>query len=329
MINLKEFKQSVLQKAMQGKLTKQLPSDGNASDLLVKIANKKRDLVQAGKLKGYSKPLPPITDKEKPFKIPDNWEWTKLGNVCKLINGRAYKKKEFLTDNSLTPVLRVGNLFTDKAWYYSNLKLPAKNYVHYGDLIYSWSASFGPRIWKGPTAIFHYHIWKVNFFSQYLNELYLFYVLLNATHLAKLQSHGTSMKHITMHRMNRIPVPIPPLSEQKRIVAKVHKCFELADTIQKERELNKKFAHDMKQSLLMEAMQGKLTKQLPSDGNADELLQKIQQKKQELIKAGKIRRHKKLPPISKDEIPFNIPKNWKWVRLGNISLISSGLVIPI
>lgn len=328
MINLKEFKQSVLQKAMQGKLTKQLPSDGDARDLLVKIVNHKRDLVQAGKLKGYSKPLPPVTDKEIPFKIPSNWEWTKLGNVCKLINGRAYKKRELLTDSSLTPVLRVGNLFTDKQWYYSNLKLPSKNYAHKGDLLYSWSASFGPRIWDGSTVIFHYHIWKVNFFKEYLNENYLYYVFLNVTHLAKFESHGTSMQHITMYNMNRIPIPLPPLSEQKRIVAKIHKCFLLADTIQKERELNQKFAHDMKQSLLLEAMKGKLTQQLPNDGNADDLLQSIQQKKQQLIKASKIRKYKKLPPISKDEIPFKIPKNWKWVRLGNISLIISGRDIP-
>ena len=94
------------------------------------------------------------------YSLPQDWEWKKLGEVATLINGKAYKKHELL-DEGPVPVLRVGNFFSNRSWYYSDLELPEDKYCHNGDLLYAWSASFGPKIWDGEKAIYHYHIWKV------------------------------------------------------------------------------------------------------------------------------------------------------------------------
>ena len=97
---------------------------------------------------------------EVPFEIPKPWVWARMESILEFINGRAYKKSELLTSGKY-PVLRVGNLFTNSTWYYSNLELDSNKYCHNGDLLYAWSASFGPTIWSGPDCIFHYHIWNV------------------------------------------------------------------------------------------------------------------------------------------------------------------------
>lgn len=146
------LRERILDLAMRGKLVPQDPNDEPASELV-----KNNDLKPSD---------------EKPYDIPDSWEWIVLGSGVKFINGRAYKKSELLEDSSLTPVLRVGNLFTNSSWYYSNLNLDPNKYIDNGDLIYAWSASFGPKIWDGGHVIYHYHIWKL-ILDQAINKNYL------------------------------------------------------------------------------------------------------------------------------------------------------------
>ena len=154
------------------------------------------------------------------------WKTYKLKDIAKLINGRAYKKDELLTDSSMTPVLRVGNLFTSKEWYYSDLTLPKEKYVSEGDLIYCWSASFGPSIWTGPKAIFHYHIWKL-VLSDKIDKKYLFYFLSDKNNIfGETEIHGSTMHHLTKRGMENINILVPPLREQKRIVAKIDLLFQ-------------------------------------------------------------------------------------------------------
>ena len=200
-----KLKQSVLQYAMEGKLIKQNPSDEPASEL-VKASSMEKSHNES-------------------YKIPSSWEWVRLGSGVKFINGRAYKKTELLTDSNLIPVLRVGNLFTKSSWYYSDLKLDEDKYIDNGDLIYAWSASFGPRIWNGGHVIYHYHIWKT-VIKKSIDKKFLYYFLSDPHNvLGETKLHGSTMKHVTKTNMEKLPFPLPPLEEQKRIVAKIEKIM--------------------------------------------------------------------------------------------------------
>lgn len=150
------LKSKVLDLAMRGKLVGQDPHDEPAGVLLKKLKVLKES-------------------KKQPHTIPKTWKWIVLGSGVNFFNGRAYKKNELLTNSKLTPVLRVGNLFTNSSWFYSDLKLSADKYINSGDLIYAWSASFGPKIWNGGRVIYHYHIWKLDFNPIVINKNYLYY----------------------------------------------------------------------------------------------------------------------------------------------------------
>ncbi|QOG90556.1 restriction endonuclease subunit S [Flavobacterium columnare] len=147
--------------------------------------------------------------------IPEDWEVKQLGEVITLINGRAYSQNELLF-NGKYRVLRVGNFFSSDKWYWSNLELASKFYVNKGDLMYAWSASFGPKFWKNEKTIYHYHIWKIEL-SEYLDKFYLFYVLEKDKENILNQSQGGTMFHITKESMEKRKIPIPSLKEQQAI----------------------------------------------------------------------------------------------------------------
>lgn len=298
-----QLKASILQYAMEGKLVKQDPNDEPASDTV-----KTKSMEES---------------RTEPYKIPVNWKWIRLGSGVRFINGRAYKKSELLTDSNLTPVLRVGNLFTNSSWYYSDLKLDKDKYIDNGDLIYAWSASFGPRIWNGGHVIYHYHIWKT-VIKEGIDKKFLYYFLSDPHNvLGETKLHGSTMKHVTKTNMEKLPFPLPPLEEQKRIVAKIEKLMplvdEYAESYNRLQKIDNEFEDKLKQSVLQYAMEGKLVKQNPSDEPASELIKKIENEKAELVKEGKIKKSKKLPAITDDEKPFDIPDSWEWVRLKQIT----------
>jgi type I restriction enzyme S subunit len=159
--------------------------------------------------------------------MPSGWRRVKIGEIAKLINGRAYRADELLKEGKY-PVLRVGNLFTNDHWYYSSLELEFDKYCTAGDLIYTWSASFGPFIWSGPKAIFHYHIWKV-VCSESLDREYACYALKMLTERIRSGSHGLAMLHITKERMEKFEITLPPLSEQQRIVKVLREQMAVVD----------------------------------------------------------------------------------------------------
>ena len=170
-------------------------------------------------IEGYQKIIDgakQVVENYKPtIKIDPSWEMIELQKFATLVNGRAYKQAELL-DNGKTPVLRVGNFFSNKEWYYSDLELHDDKYCNEGDLLYAWSASFGPQIWKGPKAIFHYHIWKI-VLKPHIDKKYLYYLLKISTEEIKAQGHGIAMMHITKGGMEKTKFPIPPLDIQKQI----------------------------------------------------------------------------------------------------------------
>jgi type I restriction enzyme S subunit len=159
----------------------------------------------------------------------EDWEMKKLIEVCKLINGRAYKKAELLSEGKY-PVLRVGNLFTNNQWYHSNLELNDDKYCDNQDLIYAWSASFGPRIWKGGKVIYHYHIWKVLPNPEMVTRDYLFHLFeWDKEQIKSAHGTGTTMMHVGKGSMENRVLPIPPIQEQKQIVALLDKAFNAID----------------------------------------------------------------------------------------------------
>ena len=141
-----------------------------------------------------------------------------LKDVCEVINGRAYKQQELLNEGKYR-VLRVGNFFSNESWYYSDLNLEDKYYCESGDLLYAWSASFGPHIWKEEKVIYHYHIWKINC-GDSLNKRFMYFWLQSEDmkKQAFTNLHGATMAHLTKALMESLMVPVPSLSEQNRIV---------------------------------------------------------------------------------------------------------------
>jgi len=158
-----------------------------------------------------------------------NWELVHLRDVCNLINGRAYKKAELLHEGKY-PVLRVGNFFSNRSWYYSDLELDDSKYCDDGDLLYAWSASFGPRIWKGGKVIYHYHIWKTSLNLDKVDKKYLYYWFEWDTERIKAeQGVGTTMIHVTKEAMENRSLYLPAIPQQKRIVAILDEAFEGID----------------------------------------------------------------------------------------------------
>ncbi len=153
----------ILDLAVRGKLVEQDLNDEPAAELLkrILIARDARNLKE--KAKG-SRGKPEQTSQENRTALPSGWTWAQISELTAVLNGRAYSKNELLNEG--VPVLRVGNLFTSDHWYYSNLTLEEDKYCDKGDLLFAWSASFGPFIWPGPRVIYHYHIWKLSLHSE-------------------------------------------------------------------------------------------------------------------------------------------------------------------
>ncbi len=178
------------------------------------------------------------------------WENVRLGDVCRLINGRAYKKPELL-ENGKYPVLRVGNFFTNRSWYYSDLELEADKYCDDGDLLYAWSASFGPRIWQGGKVIYHYHIWKTDMDCSRVEKEFLFYWFdWDKERIKSEQGAGTTMIHVTKGSMESRNLLLPPLPEQKRIVAILDEAFAGIDAAVANSEKNLANARELFESYL-------------------------------------------------------------------------------
>jgi len=163
-----------------------------------------------------------VVDNYKPvIDIDISWELKELEEVCVILNGRAYKQEELLSEGKY-PVLRVGNFFSNRDWYYSNLELEENKYCNKGDLLYAWSASFGPRIWEGDKTIFHYHIWKILPNESKIKKLFLYLILEQDTEEIKKEGgRGIAMIHITKGGMEKRKVPIPSLEIQQSIVERI------------------------------------------------------------------------------------------------------------
>lgn len=140
----------------------------------------------------------------------------RFGDICKVLNGRAYKQNELLASGKY-PILRVGNFFSSDRWYYSDMELPEDKYCDYEDLLFAWSASFGPKIWDGEKVIYHYHIWKLIPNDDIADKWYLYYWLRHSVNRLTAGTHGSVMAHMTKGDMENQSIELPSLQTQRKI----------------------------------------------------------------------------------------------------------------
>ena len=167
-----------------------------------------------------------------PVENEKGWEVKKLIEVSSLINGRAYKQNELLSEGKYK-VLRVGNFFTNSNFYYSNLELEDEKYCYKGDLLFAWSASFGAFIWDEDKTIFHYHIWRVLFDKAILDIHYYQYLLNTMTSFFMNDVHGIGMVHLTKSGMEQYELPLPPLSLQRLFAQRIEQIEREKSEVQK------------------------------------------------------------------------------------------------
>ena len=311
-----QLRASILQLAIQGKLVEQRPKEGSAKELLEQIKQEKQNLIAQGKIK-KEKSLAPITDEEKPFEIPDNWEWIKLGGLCQLLDGKKLQGKVY-------PYLEVKYLRNKKeATFRNNGKfVKSKTKVILVD------GENSGEIFETNEDGYLGSTFKIFSLSLYVIDKYVQYFLLLNKNILRNNKRGVAIPHLDKELFFNLYVPLPPLAEQKRIVEKLEQLLPHIDNYEhaytKLEQLNKRFPLDIKKSLIQYAIQGKLVEQRVEEGNARELLEQIKQEKQNLIAQGKIKKEKPLLPITDEEKPFEIPNSWEWVRLGDIFQHNTG-----
>jgi len=192
---------------------------------------------------------------KKMLEPKEGWEEKILKEICKVINGRAYSKDEMLKRGKYR-LLRVGNFFTNDSWYYSDLELEEDKYCDNGDLLYAWSASFGPRIWDGEKVIYHYHIWKM-VCSEKIDKYFMCYWL-DSDELKKqtmTNLHGATMAHITKGIIEAAHVRFPSLSEQQTIVATLDNIKSKVDKLQENYDKISQECDALKQAILRQVFE--------------------------------------------------------------------------
>ena len=311
-----ELKNSILQLAIQGKLVEQRPEEGTAEELYRQIQAEKQALIKAGKLK-KEKPLLEITEDEIPFEIPESWKWVQFGFLSQLLDGETRQGEAH-------PCLDAKYLRGKSEASYLN----AGKFVHRGEKIILVDGENSGEVFVVPQDGYMGSTFKRLFYSSAMYEPYVLFFLLYHKKDYRNNKKGSAIPHLNKELFFNMPTPVPPLAEQKRIVAKIEELLPLIERYEKAwsrlEGFNKCFPGDMQKSILQMAIQGKLVEQRPEEGTGEELYKQIQAEKQALIKAGKIKKEKPLPLIAEDEIPFEIPESWKWVRLPEIGELNRG-----
>lgn len=339
-----ELKNSILQLAIQGKLVEQRAEEGTAEELFAKIQEEKQRLIAEKKIK-KEKPLPEITEEEKPFDIPDSWMWVRLSQIWSILNGdrgKNYPAKSTLSKTGI-PFISAINLNGKTVVEDENLLcLSQIQYDKLGngklqknDVVVCIRGSLGKHgVYPfDQGAIASSLVILRNYFFNICDDEFLLLYLDSPLFFSEIKKYdnGTAQPNLAAKSLEQFLIPLPPLCEQKRIVAEIEEllpyidCYEQAWS--KLEKFNSRFPEDMKKSLLQYAIQGNLVEQRAEEGTAEELFAKIQEEKQRLIAEKKIKKEKPLPEITDDEKPFDIPESWKWVRLRNI-VFNRGQLTP-
>ena len=363
-----QLKNSILQMAVQGKLVPQDPNDEPASVLLERIRAEKEQLIKEGKIKKEKNPSvifrgadnlpyekigknePVCIADEVPFEIPESWEWVRLGNIFQHNTGKALNASN--RTGSLLPYITTSNLYWDRfelgnlrEMYFSENEIE-KCTATKGDLLVCEGGDIGrAAIWMFDEDIrIQNHIHKLRSYTEVCTEFfyYLFYLY---KHAGWIGGKGIGIQGLSANALHALLFPLPPLSEQKRIVSKIKESEPLmekyADVEKYLDKLNTEFPDQLRKSILQEAVQGKLVPQDPTDEPVSVLLERIRAEKQHLVKEGKIKKDKHESVIFRrdnshyekrgseevcidDEIPFEIPENWCWARMGSYLDVRDG-----
>lgn len=344
----KDLKNALLQEAVQGKLVPQIASEGNAKDLLEEIRKEKLshglDFANAksGKRKSKketalagSNPCD-ITEEEIPFDIPENWCWCRITDIatCELGKTKDALKNKGEMKDYLCPInIQEEGIDLSKV---KQMKFEASEYERYtvkkNDLLICEGGDAGRcAIYDRDEPMYYQNaLHRVRFFCDLNPKFYLYvFHVYKANKILTEASKGVTIQHLTGAALKELCFPLPPLAEQKRIVAAIEKFMPLIEEYGKKetqlKAINEKIGTLTKKAILQEAVQGKLVPQIAAEGNAKDLLEEIKKEKAKLIKEGKIKKEKPLPEISDDEIPFDIPENWCWCRVGDLFSTMSGL----
>lgn len=367
---IKKLRELILELAVRGKLVPQDPNDEPASELLKRIAAEKAELVKQGKIK-KQKPLPEISEDEKPFELPEGWEWVRLGTLGYTQTGGTPSKSNAEYYGNDIPFIKPADI-TAQGVIYDNEGLSIKGAETLGRVAPSCSilmvciGTIGKCQIINRTCSFNQQINSITPFVDISDFIYLDVSSSYFQSLAWDYSSSTTIAILNKGKWESLLVPIAPLSEQARIVTNVKKLMSLCDQLEQQsltsldahqqlvetllstltdsqnaEELAENWARisqhfdtlftteasidALKQTILQLAVMGKLVPQDPNDEPASELLKHIEQKKAQLVKEGKIKKQKPLPPISDEEKPFELPIGWEWVRLGSLcEFITSG-----
>ncbi len=322
MIDTKALRSRVLDLAIRGKLTEQLESDGTAEELYQQIQTEKQKLIKEKKIK-KEKPLPPIKPEEVPFEIPSNWKFVKFCNIISLQSGQDLQKNEYNDTRSGIPYITgASNYQFDGSLLINRWTETPKAFAEKGDILLSCKGTVGKIT---ILTIDKVHIARqIMGIRSYISDNIFISLFVQSKVNGIISASKGLIPGIERKDILNMEFPLPPLAEQKRIVARVEEIFRILDTIDKAQEKYSADVESLKAKLITAGIQGKLTEQLESDGTAEELYQQIQTEKQKLIKEGKIKKEKPLPSIKPEEVPFEIPSSWKWVRLKSLGQFSSG-----
>lgn len=368
---IKKLRELILELAVRGKLVPQDPNDEPASELLKRIAAEKAELVKQGKIK-KQKPLPEISEDEKPFELPEGWEWSSIQNLCLLENGdrsKNYPNKSTLTETGV-PFVNAGHLLNGKI---DEKEMTFIKESHFetlrsgkflpGDILFCLRGSLGKSaLVENISGAIASSLVIVRVYPLVNNKYVHFYFDSPISYqFIKKYDNGTAQPNLAANDLARFLIPVPPIDEQIRILGKIDNLMSLCDKLEQQsltsldahqqlvetllatltdsqnaEELAENWARisqhfdtlftteasidALKQTILQLAVMGKLVPQDPSDEPASELLKRIEQEKAQLVKEGKIKKQKPLPPISEGEKPFELPVGWECVRFDDVAI---------
>ena len=329
-----QLRNSLLQEAISGRLVPQDPNDEPASVLLEKIRDEKARLIKEGKLK-KEKPSAPITDDEKPFEIPASWEWVRFGEYMDIIGGYAFPS-DSIKGNEGPRVIRISDIsekgFVDKSVVrYKGKTIPEAYRIALNDILIAMTGgTVGKSLLVSNLPEEMYLNQRVAMIRNIWFNIKYIDTVIKAPHIKEIinERKNSTNDNISMVDIKNFMLPLPPLAEQKRSVAKLEEILPIVEQYGKSQaeldELNAALQARLRQSILQQAIQGKLVPQDPNEGTSEELLKQIEVEKQQLIKEKKLKKEKPSAPITDDEKPFEIPASWEWVRIADICSIVNG-----